>query len=67
MRITRVLAEIAANSASVYKIVFTALLLYELVRYGFKRNRYAEAPYHDPGSCGNRAPGCPGPALGEKK
>lgn len=49
MRILPTLARTAAGVKHAYVIVFTGLLLYELLRFRIKRNRYAENRDFNPG------------------
>jgi hypothetical protein len=42
MKALRTLGQLAGGMGSVYRIVFTGMLLYELVKFGLKRNLRAE-------------------------
>lgn len=48
MKVSRFLGEMAASTSSVYRIVFTGLLLWELIRFRFGKRR-AHEEVHRPG------------------
>lgn len=49
MRILSTLARTASGMKHAYAIVFTGLLLFELVRFRFRKGRNAEATPYNPG------------------
>lgn len=62
MNVPRLLATLANSTGSVYRIVFTGLLLYELVKFKTRKRNAQDSIYH-PGDGSYRA----GYPLGAKK
>lgn len=63
MNFLRTLGNVAGGMGNVYRIVFTGLLLYELYRFRFKKERHGEGHRNYPGNRGGRARG----ALGDRE
>ncbi len=53
MRVIRSLALGASGMKSAYAIVFTGLMLYELIRFRFKKGRHAEIYSNHSGRAGH--------------